>query len=73
MRRDNGAGRKCGKRRSCGIEVIDLRKAKIHEYRAKIEERERWMTRFWKERLTYICIIIGFVVGLVSIVIVMLT
>jgi hypothetical protein len=48
-------------------------KTKIQEYRAKIEEREKWMTRFWKERLTYLGIISGLVVGLVSSVIVMLT
>ena len=43
----------------------------FQEYKAKNEEREKWMNRFWKERLMYISIIVGLVMGLISIVIMM--
>jgi hypothetical protein len=52
-------------------EIFKLRK-EFQEYRAKNEERERWIQRFWRERITYISIIVGLVVGMVSIGIMMI-
>ncbi len=47
-------------------EIYKLKK-EFQEYKAKIEEREKWMNRFWKERLMYISIIVGLVMGFISI------
>jgi molecular chaperone GrpE (heat shock protein) len=47
-------------------------KKEFQEYKAKIEEREKWIHRFWKERVTYISIIVGLVVGLVTIAIMLM-